>query len=131
MNYILRWSILFIFLAINAIGVAVADEKLDKATLETLIKGNSAEGKNLVWNITYKMYFDPTGRFRRIDSRGNREGGDWEIEKDGTLFMMGNKNRRRTVKQRSDGGYNVYNRRGDIIWTMEKVTPGNAYNLTP
>ena len=43
--------------------------------------------------------------------------------------MSGRKDRYRTVKQRKDGGYDVYNKAGKVVWTMDKLVPGNPYNL--
>jgi hypothetical protein len=131
MYHISRWAIVCGLLAMAFLGQSFAAEQLDKGTLETLIKGNTVEGKKIKWKTTYKMYFDPSGKFWRIDSLDNKERGKWSVENDGTLRMTGRKERDRTVKQRSDGGYDVYNVRGQVIWTMDKVTPGNPYNLEP
>lgn len=134
MNHILHWSIVFSLLAMNLSGLSFAAEQLDKATLETLIKGNSVEGKKIKWKTTYKMHFVPSGKYSRIDSLNNEERGEWRIESDGMLCMTGlrrEKERCRTVKQRSDGGYDVYNVRGQVIWTMDKVSPGNPFSLKP
>ena len=129
MNHISRWAIVCSFLAMNLLGLSFAGEQLDKNTLETLIKGNTVEGKLIKWETTYKMYFAPSGTFRRIDSLNNKTGGEWYVESDGTLHMIGRKEKYRMVKQRSDGGYDVYSPRDQVIWTFEKVSPGNPYNL--
>jgi hypothetical protein len=131
MNHISRRVIICGLLAMNLLGLSYAAEQLDKDTLETLIKGNTVEGRKIKWKTTYRMYFDPSGKFQRIDSLNNKEGGEWHVERDGKLRMTGRKEKYRTVKQRSDGGYDVYNRRGQVIWTMDKVSPGNPYNLIP
>ncbi|MEJ2657248.1 MAG: hypothetical protein P8012_08615 [Desulfobacterales bacterium] len=131
MNHIWRWAIVCGFLAMNISGPSFADVRLDKSALETLIKGNTVEGRNIKWKTTYRMYFDPTGRFWRIDSRYNKEKGEWHVEKNGTLRMSGRKVNYRKVKQRSGGGYDVYGDRGTVIWTIDKVTPGNPYHLGP
>ena len=131
MNHISRWAIVCGLLAMNLLGLSFAGEQLDKGTLETLVKGNTVEGKKIKWKTTYKMYFDPSGKFARTDSLNNKEGGEWQIESDGTLRMIGRKENNRTVKQRSDGGYDVYNARGQVIWTIDKVVQGNPYNLIP
>jgi hypothetical protein len=111
-------------------GLSFAEEKISKDTLETLIKGNSVEGKKINWDTTYKMYLDPAGKFRRIDSLGNKDSGEWYVASDGMLCITGRKKEKcRTVKQRSDGGYDVYNKMDEVIWTMDKVSPGNSYNL--
>jgi len=131
MNNTSRSILVFTFLALIFPGLSLSGEQLNKDSLEKLIKGNSAEGKKITWNTTYKMYFDPSGKFSRIDSLNNKEGGEWKVENDGTLVMSGRKEKRRTVSQRSDGGYDVHNRAGDVIWTMDKITSGNPYNLVP
>lgn len=127
----LRTSISIGLLLMILIGWAYADEQLDKEALETLIKGNTVEGKIIKWKSTYKMYFDPSGKFRRIDSLNNKEGGDWYVEDDGKLIMIGRKKKYRSIRQHSDGGYDVYNPSGQVIWTMDKVIPGNPYDLVP
>ena len=85
-------------------GLALANEPLGKEALETAIKGNTVEGRFLKWKTTFKMYYDPSGKFRRIDSLNNKEGGSWSIDAKGVLLMSGRKDRYRTVKQRDDGG---------------------------
>lgn len=131
MNNVSRWAIVCGLLAMNLVALSFAGEKLDKDTLETLIKGNTVEGKKIKWKSTYKMYLDPSGEFRRIDSNNNNEGGVWRVESDGTLCMTGRKENCRAIKQRSDGGYDVYSDRGQVVWTMDKFSPGDPYNLMP
>jgi len=133
MNHISRWTIVCGFLAMNLLGLSFAGEQVEKGALETLIKGNTVEGKKIKWKTTYKMYFDSSGKFSRIDSLNNKESGEWSVECDGTLCLSKNvhKEKCRTVKQRSDGGHDVYNVRRQVIWTMDKVTSGNPYNLIP
>ena len=129
MNRILHWSIIFGFLFMNLLGLSFAGEQLGKDNLETLIKGNSVEGKKIKWKTTYKTYFDPSGKFKRIDSLNNKESGEWRVESDGKLCMIGRKENCFTVKQRSDGGYDVHNTVDEVTWTIDKVFPGNQYNL--
>lgn len=112
-------------------GLAHADEQLGKEALETLIKGNTVEGTKLNWKTTYKMYFDPNGRFTRIDSLNNKEKGAWSIDEKGILLMSGRKNNYRIVKKRSDGGHDLCDKTGKPLLTMDKVVPGNPYNLQP
>jgi len=131
MKHISLRVIVFSFLSMILPGLSLAGEQLDKHSLETLIKGNTIEGNNLKWKTTFRMYFDPTGRFKRKDSLGNKNGGEWFIEQNGSLRMIGRKEKYRTVKQRSDGGYDVYGVSGNLIWTMDKIIPGNPYNFNP
>jgi hypothetical protein len=123
--------IIYGVILIASSGLVFANDQLDKEALETLIKGNTIEGTKIKWKSTYKTYFDETGKFKRIDSKNNEEGGAWKVEGNGMLVMTGRKEKKRIVKQREDGGYDVYNQRGQVIWTIDKVTSGNPYNLVP
>ena len=130
MNHISRCTIACCFLAISLPGLSFAGEQISKDTLETLIKGNTVEGKKIRWETTYKMYFDPAGTFMRIDSLTNKDGGEWYVASDGLLCTTARKKERcRSVIQRSDGGYEVYNKREEVVWTMDKISPGDPYNL--
>jgi len=129
MKHISRWAVICCFLAMNLLGQSFAGDHLDKSTLEKLIKGNTLEGTKTISKATYKMYFEPTGEFTRTDSRKNEVAGDWYIENDGTLCTTVNKRKCRTVKQRKDGGYDVYNAGNVLVRTIDKVSPGDPYNL--
>ena len=132
MKHISRLAIICGFLAINLLGVSFAGEPLGKDALETLIKGNTIEGKKVKWDTTYKMYFDASGKFIRTDSLNNKDRGEWRIESDGSLCIIRGKEKCRIIKQRSDGGgYDLYNLLGKLLLTIDKVSPGNPYNLAP
>ena len=127
-----RWMV-FVVLSIPVLSLSVnAAGEMDKASLEKLLSGNTVEGSRIKWKTTYKMHLDSAGTYSRIDSLNNKERGTWKVMKDGTLMMTGRKKgkeQERTVKQRTDGAYEVYNARGMVIWTIDKVTPGNPYQL--
>jgi hypothetical protein len=129
MRHISKWIIVCGLLAMNVLNLSYAGGQLDKDTLETLIKGNTAEGQWVKWGTTYKMYFDPSGKYKRIDSLDNKTGAKWFVDSDGTLRLVGRKDRYRTVKQREDGGYDVYSPGGELLWTMDKFTTGDTYKL--
>jgi len=129
MRHISHWSIVCGLLAMNFLSLSYAGGQLDKDTLETLINGNTVEGKWVKWGTTYKMYFDPSGNYKRIDSLDNKTGAKWFVDSDGTLRLVGRKDRYRTVKQRGDGGYDVYSPGGELLWTMDKFSSGDIYKL--
>jgi hypothetical protein len=124
-------TMLCVLIAMTLPALALADEQLDQAAVENLISSNTVEGKKLKWGTTYRTYFDPSGKFHRIDSLNNKEGGEWYIQDNGRLCMVGRKERCRIIKQRNDGGYDVFNRQGQQIWTIDKVIPGYPYDLKP
>ena len=131
MKRLLQWiTVVSIFMI--PLNSLLAATSVDKATLEQLIKGNTIEGSLVKWKTTYKTYFDPSGKFSRVDSLNNVERGTWVVSDDGRLLMTGfkkGKEKDREVKKRDDGVYEVYSDRGEVIWTIEKVSPGNPYDL--
>lgn len=132
MNTVTRWAVVLGLLVMSLSGLSFAAGDMDKASLEQLIKGNTVEGTRIKWKTTYKMFFDASGKYSRIDSRNNEEHGKWKVQKDGSLLMIDNKREKenvRIVKKREDGGYDMYNQNGVVILTMDKVSPGNPYNL--
>lgn len=131
MRRILYWCVTAVFL-LSIASMPFAAEPVDKATLESLVKGNTAEGTSIKWNNTFKLYFDPSGKYSRLDSKNNQENGKWAVSDKGELVMTGfkkNKEQKRDVKKRDDGVYEIFGDGGQLIWTIEKVTPGNPYDL--
>ncbi|KPK38336.1 MAG: hypothetical protein AMJ69_08675 [Gammaproteobacteria bacterium SG8_47] len=111
-------------------GLILADKPVEKEAFEAAIKGNTVEGRKINWETTYQMYFDPSGKYFRLDSLNNRENGNWSVDKNGDLVMEGRKKPQyRTVKQRDDGGYDIYGNRGEVIWTIDKILPGDPHGL--
>ena len=130
MKHVTYVAIICGFLAMNISGLSFAKEHLDANTLVTLIKGNTVEGVKVKWKTTYKTYFDSTGKYRRIDSNNNRDKGEWEIKKDGSLCMTGGKGTKcRWVNKRNEDSYEVTNLLDKLIWTITKVSPGDPYGL--
>jgi hypothetical protein len=108
-----------------------ADKRVNKDKLEKLISGNTLEGKWFRWETNYRMYLDPSGDFIRVygDEFGSSETGRWFInKKDKLCFEIANTACRR-VKQRGDGGYNLYGAKKVLKQTIEKITEGNHYKL--
>lgn len=106
-----------------------ADTRVEKDELKALISGKTLEGKWITWQTTYKMYLDPSGELRRIYGSGNKEEGRWWVNKKGKLCFEIEDKACRRVKQRGDGGYNLYNRQKELKQTIEKIANGNIYNM--
>lgn len=117
-------------LAIGPSGLVLADKPIDRDTFEAAIRGNTVEGRKIQWDTTYKMYFEPSGKYFRIDSLNNKEKGKWSVAKNGDLVMEGRKKpKSRAVTQRDDGGYDIHNDRDQVIWTIDKIVPGDPHGL--
>lgn len=107
---------------------SLAESRLSGEQIKALLSGNTVEGKYIKWKTTHKMYFEATGKLRRIDSLNNKEKGRWEINNSDELCVSVRKTRCNQVMKRDDGGYNVY-RHGTLKFTFDKIVPGNPYNL--
>jgi len=116
-----------------AFSVANADTRVEKDELKALITGKTLEGKWIVWDSNYRMYLAPSGDMKRVYGKGTELtddlSGTWMINKKGKLCFEVNNMKCRRVKKRDDGGYNLYNKRGEVRQTIEKITDGNPYNL--
>jgi len=106
-----------------------ADRRVEKEELEKLVSDKTLEGKWIKWNTTYKMYLAPSGEFRRIAGTATKEEGRWWVNKKGKLCFEKDQKACRRVKQRDDGGYNLYNRKKELMQTIEKILDGNAHKL--
>jgi predicted RNA-binding protein (virulence factor B family) len=106
-----------------------ADKGLEKDELEALVTGKTLEGKWIKWNTTYRMYLATSGEFRRIAGTATKEEGRWWINKKGKLCFEKNQKVCRRVKQREDGGYNLYNRKKELMQTIDKILDGNPHKL--
>lgn len=125
---------LFSLLIINiVINPAFAETKVGKEELEKLITGKTLEGRWILWESNYRSYMDPNGDMKRVYGKGddlsNDFSGTWWINKKGKLCFEVNNRACRRVKKRDDGGYNLYNKQGELKQTIEKITEGNPYNL--
>lgn len=129
MKHVARYAVVCGLLSMSVSYSSFAGEKVSSDSLESALKGNTVEGRKLKWKTTYKMYLDPSGRMGRVDSLDNVEAGEWRVDSDGALCIQVRKNRCRVVEQRDDGGYDVFNQRGQKIWTMDTISPGNPYGL--
>jgi len=106
-----------------------AETRVDKQQLQELITGKTLEGKWIMWNTTYKMYLDPSGKFKRIYGDDKKEEGEWWINNKGKLCFRIEDKACRRVKQRDDGGYNLYNKQKELKQTIDKISAGNIFNL--
>lgn len=123
--------IMFALITTGLVGfgsTAMAETKISGDEIKMLLSGNTAEGKYIKWKTTHKMYFEATGKLRRIDSLNNKEIGEWYINKSGQLCFIVRKDRCNDVMKRDDDGYNIY-RRGTFKFTFDKILPGNPHNL--
>ena len=118
---------IIMFGLIGSCHVAIAETKVSGEEITTLLSGNTVEGKFIMWNTTYKAYFEATGKLRRIDSLNNKESGEWFIESD-KLCIKTRKKRCGNIMKRDDGGYNAY-RAGNFKYTFDKIVPGNPHIL--
>ena len=131
MKFKIHVLLIFTLSTVGLIGFgspALAETRVSGDELKRLLSGNTAEGRYIKWETTHKMYFEATGKLRRIDSLNNQESGDWYVNKDGELCISVRKELCNEVMQRDDGGYNVY-RRGDLKFTFDKIVPDNPHNL--
>ena len=129
MNRIIVCFICIVFILGALITPIHADKKVGKERLKELIVGKTIEGNWTDWDTTYKMYLHPNGSFSRVYGKGNNETGEWRINQKGKLGIIMHNERCRRVKQRADGGYNLYNKQGQLKQTIEKISEGNPHNL--
>jgi len=126
-----RLILVFSVVLISLFGIsqtAIADTTVSGEELKTLLSGNTVEGKYLKWDTTHKMYFEATGKIRRIDSLNNKQSGDWYIDSNDLLCISMKRERCNEVTKRDDGGYNV-SRKGSVKFTFDKILPGNPHGL--
>ncbi len=129
MNFTFKMFISVVLLSLLYALPVYAEEEVSGEELKKLLSGNTAEGQLIRWETSHKTYFDPSGDMRRVDGKNNKEQGVWQVDKYGRLCIEVKKERCRTVKKRSDGGYNVYSRREELKYTFDKIVPGNPNNL--
>ena len=120
----------FLSLCFLSIGNTYAEEKLNYEEALEIFSGNTIEGKITNFDVDYKMYLDSSGSFVRI-FRGTTDKGNWRIKKNGRFCIELGQEKCRKVKKRDDGGYNAYNRFGDLKFTINKVLRGNPHKLQP
>ena len=130
MKRVLNLFVLASILTVAPSGLVLADKPIDKDAFEAAIKGNTVEGRKIKWETTYKMYLEPSGKYFRVDSLNNKENGKWSMAKNGDLVIEGRKgSKSRAVTQRDDGGYDIHNDRDQVIWTIDKIVPGDPHGL--
>lgn len=120
-------TILLVFLA--AILPVQAEQAMTADEIKATLSGNTAEGQLLKWGISHQTYFHTSGEFRRVDGNGNKGKGKWYVDNYNHLCFEARRSRCRIIKKRDDGGYNMYNRKEELIATFDKIVPGNPHDL--
>lgn len=122
---VLITSLITIVLSAN---VAMAADALNQTEAEKLIKGNTAEGKNVQYDKKMIWYFREDGTIRKLKPSGKKGRGEWSIDKKGQLCYLDkqmDEAKCEPIIPREDGGYDA----NDGKWRFDKVLPGNAHNL--
>ncbi|MCK5666534.1 MAG: hypothetical protein KAI17_23745 [Thiotrichaceae bacterium] len=115
----------YCLLSLLVMGLSYAEEKTEQTDLRLLITGNTVEGKIIKSNTRYKMYFHPSGKLVRHDSKAKVEKGDWIISKKHDLCIKFAEEKCHTGKKRGDGEFDLYSANGELIFTIDKVILGN------
>lgn len=122
---------LFVFTALTMFllsGLAMGAETLNREQVETLLKGNTAEGVNTQWDKKMIWYFQEGGTLRKQKANGKRGKAEWSIDKDGQLCYQDkhmDEANCEPVIRRDDGKYDANAGK----WRFDKVLPGNAHSL--
>ena len=103
----------------------VAEEKTEITDLRLIITGNTVEGKIVKSHTSYKMYFHPSGKLVRHDSKANVEKGSWRVSNKTDLCLTFAAEKCFTVKKRGDGEFDLYSANEELIFTIDKVILGN------
>ena len=120
--------IVSVLLLVFALPVC-ADEAMKAEEIKSLLSGNTVEGQLTKWGISQTTYYESSGHFRRIDGNNNKGKGKWYVDKHDYLCHEGRRERCRIMKKRDDGGYNLYNKKEELLLEIGKVLPGNPHNL--
>ena len=115
----------YCFLSLLVMSLSYAEEKIEQTDLRLIITGNTVEGKIIKSNTSYKMYFHPSGKLVRHDSKANIEKGGWRISNKIDLCIKFAAEKCHTVKKRGDGEFYLYDLQGELILTINKVILGN------
>jgi len=102
-----------------------AEEKTEITDLRLIITGNTVEGKIVKSHTNYKMYFHPSGKLVRHDSKANVEKGGWRISNKTDLCITFAAEKCFTVKKRGDGEFDLYSPDEELVFTIDKVILGN------
>ena len=112
-------------LSFFVMGLSHAEDKTELTDLQLLITGNTVEGKIIKTQAGYKMYFHPSGKLARHDSKANIEKGGWRISNKTDLCITFAAEKCFTVKKRGDGEFDLYAPNEKLIFTIDNVILGN------
>lgn len=126
-KFLVLGSVLTALLAYSAMAVA---EVLDKTAAEQLVKGNTAYAKDFKYKRNFKLYFDPSGQYKRVDELNNTESGSWNIDNRGELCMsfVSGLEKCRAIDSIGEGQY-ILMFKGSKSVKFKKIVTGNPDNL--
>jgi hypothetical protein len=121
----------FCALSVLTMGLSHAEEEAEQLEPRVAITGNTTEGKIVKRDVSYKMYFHPSGRVVQLDSDGNTAKGTWLINSDGELCLTLGSENCYTIIKRDDKGFDLLDQQGELILTIDKVIIGNPDKMKP
>ncbi len=114
-----------------AIGLSHAKEFLDLNEVKLTFTGNTVEGRVIKRDTSYKMYFHPSGKLIRLDSKDKLERGIWNIKSNETLCLTFVSEECYKVSKRGEDQFDLLNKNGDLELSIVKVILGNPDKLKP
>ena len=115
----------YCLLSLLVMSFSYAEEKIEQTDLRLTFTGNTVEGKIIKSNTSYKLYFHPSGKLVRHNSKATVEKGNWRISKKDDLCIKFAAEKCHTVKKQGDGEFDLYGPNGELIFTINKVILGN------
>ncbi|MEJ2362447.1 MAG: hypothetical protein P8Z75_13715 [Gammaproteobacteria bacterium] len=131
MNGSITFFLTTLFTLFFATATMAAPKALNHDEAVKLIKGNTAEGKNVKWNKSMLWYFADSGELRKLDAHGNKGKASWNINEKGELCYQDkhmNQEKCAAILPQEDGKYAVPIGNGGG-WIWDKIVPGNPHNL--
>jgi len=118
-------------LSVLTMGLSHAEEESEQLEPRVAFTGNTTEGKIVKQNVSYKMYFHPSGRLVQLDSNDNTAKGSWIINNDGELCITLSSENCYLINKRDDKGYDLLDQQGQLTLTIDKVIVGNPDKMKP
>ena len=121
----------YCLLSFFLMGLSHAEESIDHNEVKISFTGNTVEGKIIQRDTNYKMYFHPSGKLIRLDSKDNSEKGIWHVNNKNELCLKFSSEACLTIKKRGDGMFDLHNQNSDLELTIVKVILGNPDKMKP